>query len=74
MSDDRPGAPRELHTILRVSNVGGPDIRFHKDDLVLVWDGTLMRYRPLDEKERSWLLAWLEDLRQLAQGRSPPKA
>jgi hypothetical protein len=63
MSEEgRPGAPTGVHSILRVSNVGGREIRFGKDGSVLIWDGSLMRFRAPDEKERSLILAWLSEL------------
>jgi len=46
-------------------------VRFHKDGSVLVWDGPLMRYRAPTEKERSEILAWLDDLTTLAKSVQP---
>jgi hypothetical protein len=42
-------------------------VRFHKDGSVLLWDGSLMRYRAPTEKERSEILAWLADLTRWAE-------
>jgi hypothetical protein len=67
MSEDRPGSPTGLHSILRVSNIGGREVRFGKDGSVLIWDGSIMRFRPPDDKERSDILAWLDDLRNFAK-------
>ena len=66
---DRPGVSHELHTILRVSNVGGREVRFHRDGSVLVWDGKLMRYRPLASPEEvESVRLWVSQLQQALEG------